>query len=88
MLSPSTLNNALAKRSKICKVKLRQRILVLRIHSARTDKSDDMSKKDLTARREIKQAETQSDAAQLTGYESPQRRRFLRELAAEEPCVE
>ena len=47
-----------------------------------------MSKKDLTARREIKQAEPQSDDAQLTGYESPQRRRFLRELAAEEPCVE
>lgn len=73
---------------KYVRLLLRQRILVLRIHSARTDKSDDMSKKDLTARREIKQAETQSDAAQLTGYESPQRRRFLRELAAEEPCGE
>ena len=47
-----------------------------------------MSKKDLTARKEIKQGESQSDAAQLTGYESPQRRRFLRALAAEEPCCE
>ena len=47
-----------------------------------------MSKKDLTARREIKQAEPQSDDAQLTGYESPQRRRFLRELAAEKPYGE
>ena len=45
-----------------------------------------MNKTDLTARREIKQAEGQSDAAQLTGYESPQRRRFLRALAAEERC--
>ena len=47
-----------------------------------------MNKTDLTARREIKQAESQSDAEQLTGYESPQRRRFLRALAAEERCGE
>ena len=88
MLSPSALITLLLNAQKYVRLISRQSILVLRIHSARTDKIDDMSKKDLTARREIKQAETQSDAAQLTGYESPQRRRFLRELAAEEPCVE
>ena len=54
--------------------------------TARTDKLDRMNKTDLTDRREIKQAESQSDSAQLTGYESPQRRRFLRALAAEERC--
>jgi hypothetical protein len=43
-----------------------------------------MNKTDLPARRKIKQAEIQSNAAQFTGYESPQRRRFLRALASEE----
>ena len=43
-----------------------------------------MNKTNLTARREIQQVESQPYAAQLTGYESPQRRRFLRALAAEE----
>ena len=47
-----------------------------------------MNKTDLTAKREIKHVESQSDPAQLTGYESPQRRRFLRALAAEERCGE
>jgi hypothetical protein len=47
-----------------------------------------MNKTDLTARREIKQSGSQSIAAKLTGYESPQRRRFLRELAEEERCSE
>ena len=47
-----------------------------------------MNKTDLAARRGIKQAESQSDAAQLIGYESAQRRRFLRALAAEERCGE
>ena len=60
------------------------KILETRVDYARTDKHDDMSKSDLTATREIKHAVSQSDAAQLTGYESPQRRRFLRALAAEE----
>ena len=67
---------------------LRQRILEKRVHCARTDNLDVMNKTDLAARREIKQAESQSDAAQLTGYESAQRRRFLRALAAEERCGE
>tara|TARA_B110000003_G_C16445207_1_gene455657 strand:- start:531 stop:674 length:144 start_codon:yes stop_codon:yes gene_type:complete len=47
-----------------------------------------MNKPDLTSRREIKQSRSQSNADQLTGYESPQRRRFLRELAEEERCGE
>ena len=47
-----------------------------------------MNKTELTARRVIKQPEIQATAAQLTGYESPQRRRFLRELAEEERCSE
>ena len=67
---------------------IRQRILNKRVHCARTDKHDHMNKTDLTARREIKQSGSQSIAAQLTGYESPQRRRFLRELAEEERCSE
>ena len=47
-----------------------------------------MSKTDLTPRKEFKQAANDSSALQLTGYESPQRRRFLRELAEEERCSE
>ena len=47
-----------------------------------------MNKTDLTARREMKQAESQSDAVQLTGFESPQHRRFLRAPAAEDCCGE
>ena len=86
VLATSALINGLAERSKICMIALRKRIIETRLHCARTDKLDDMNKTDLTARREIKQAESQPDAAQLTGYESPQRRRFLRALAAEERC--
>ena len=47
-----------------------------------------MNKTDLTPRKEFKQAGFHSSASQLTGYESPQRRRFLRELAEEERCSE
>jgi hypothetical protein len=47
-----------------------------------------MNKTELTSRRVIKQPGIQSAATQLTGYESPQRRRFLRELAEEERCSE
>lgn len=49
---------------------------------------DSMNKTDLTPRKEWKQAASHSSASQLTGYESPQRRRFLRELAEEERCSE
>ena len=49
---------------------------------------DFMNKTDLTPRKEYKQAATHSSASQLTGYESPQQRRFLRELAEEERCSE
>jgi hypothetical protein len=49
---------------------------------------DFMNKTDLTPRKEFKQAASHSSASQLTGYESPQRRRFLRELAEEERCSE
>ena len=66
----------------------RQRILNRRVHCARTDKFDFMLKTDLTPRKEFKQAASHSSASQLTGYESPQRRRFLRELAEEERCGE
>jgi hypothetical protein len=47
-----------------------------------------MNKIDLTPRKVCKQASTHSSASQFTGYESPQRRRFLRELAEEERCGE
>ena len=47
-----------------------------------------MNKTDLTPRKEWKQVASHSSASQLTGYESPQRRRFLRELAEEERCSE
>ena len=67
---------------------IRQRILDRRVHCARTDKFDFMNKTDLTPRKEFKQAASHSSASQLTGYESPQRRRFLRELAEEERCSE
>ena len=50
---------------------------------------DFMNKFDLTPRKEFKQsASSHPSASQLTGYESPQRRRFLRELAEEERCSE
>ena len=49
---------------------------------------DSMNKADLTPRKEWKQTASHSSASQLTGYESPQRRRFLRELAEEERCSE
>ena len=67
---------------------IRQRILDRWVHCARTDKFDFMNKTDLTPRKEFKQAASHSSASQLTGYESPQRRRFLRELAEEERCSE
>jgi hypothetical protein len=47
-----------------------------------------MNKTDLAPRKEFKQAASHSSSSQLTGYESPQRRRFLRELAEEERCSE
>ena len=49
---------------------------------------DFMNKTEFTPRKEFKQAASHSSASQLTGYESPQRRRFLRELAEEERCSE
>ena len=49
---------------------------------------DFMNKTDLTPRKEFKQSASHSSASQLTGYESPQRRRFLRELAEEQRCSE
>ena len=49
---------------------------------------DFMNKTHLTPRKEFKQAASHSSSSQLTGYESPQRRRFLRELAEEERCSE
>ena len=67
---------------------IRQRILDRRVHCARTDKFDFMNKIDLTPRKEFKQPASHSSASQLNGYESPQRRRFLRELAEEERCSE
>ena len=80
---------------RICKIgrrpvwfSIRQRILDRRVHCARTDKFYFMNKTDLTPRKEFKQAASHSSPSQLTGYESPQRRRFLRELAEEERCSE
>jgi hypothetical protein len=45
-----------------------------------------MNRTEWTPQRELKKSAEHSAAAQLTGYESPQRRRFLRELAEEERC--
>ena len=50
--------------------------------------SDFMDKTDLTPGKEFIQAASHSSASQLSGFESPQRRRFLRELAEEERCSE
>ena len=49
---------------------------------------DFMNKTALTPRKEFKQSASHSSASQPTGYESPQQRRFLRELAEEERCSE
>ena len=47
-----------------------------------------MNETDLTTKRDLEQSGSCSSPVQLTGHESPQRRRFLRELAAEERCRE
>jgi len=47
-----------------------------------------MNETDLSAKRELEQPGSHPSPVQLTGHESPQRRRFLRELAEEQRCRE
>ena len=55
-----------------------------RVHCARTDNSSSMTPRTITPFREWQTTAHQADPNELTGYESPQRRRYLRDLAEQE----